>query len=108
MQDVWLLMASDVPTGRSTGPDGRVEQWWPMLCGPDGAQPVLDMRFDSSTLPMLRTEVRARAVSAGLPEGRAEYVVLAVHEVAANAVRLWRRDGAAAGMEPGRDVAMSG
>jgi anti-sigma regulatory factor (Ser/Thr protein kinase) len=51
------------------------------------------MRFDSGTLPMLRAEVRARAVSAGLPEGRAEDVVLAVHEVVANAVRF----GAGAG-----------
>lgn len=87
MQDVWLLMASDVPIGGSTGPDGQVEQWWPMLAGPHGARPVLDMRFDFGTLPMLRAEVRARAVSAGLPEGRTEDVILAVHEVAANAVR---------------------
>lgn len=58
-----------------------------MLAGPGGARPVLDMRFDSGTLPMLRAEVRARAVGAGFPEGRPEDVVLAVHEVAANAVR---------------------
>ena len=45
------------------------------------------MRFDPGTLPMLRAEVRARAVGAGLPQGRAEDVVLAVHEVAANSVR---------------------
>jgi anti-sigma regulatory factor (Ser/Thr protein kinase) len=45
------------------------------------------MTFDSGTLPMLRAEVRTRAVRAGLPDDRAEDLVLAVHELAANSVR---------------------
>jgi anti-sigma regulatory factor (Ser/Thr protein kinase) len=44
------------------------------------------MPFDSGTLPALRAEVRARALQAGLSEGRTEEVVLAIHELAANAV----------------------
>jgi anti-sigma regulatory factor (Ser/Thr protein kinase) len=49
--------------------------------------PILDMTFDASTLPALRAAVRARALRAGFPENRAEHVVLAVHELAANSVR---------------------
>jgi anti-sigma regulatory factor (Ser/Thr protein kinase) len=45
------------------------------------------MTFDSGALQTLRAEVRVRAVRAGLREGRAEDVVLAVHELAANSVR---------------------
>jgi serine/threonine-protein kinase RsbW len=60
---------------------------WSALPGPDGVPPVLDMTFDSGTLHTLRAEVRVRAVRAGLPERRAEDVVLAVHELAANSVR---------------------
>jgi anti-sigma regulatory factor (Ser/Thr protein kinase) len=45
------------------------------------------MAFDSGTLPTLRANVRASATQAGLPEDRAEEVVLAVHELAANSVR---------------------
>jgi anti-sigma regulatory factor (Ser/Thr protein kinase) len=60
---------------------------WSALPGPDGVPPVLDMTFDSGALQTLRAEVRVRAVRAGLREGRAEDVVLAVHELAANSVR---------------------
>jgi anti-sigma regulatory factor (Ser/Thr protein kinase) len=65
--------------------------------------PVLDLAFDSGTLGVLRAGVKAHACQAGLPEERAEDVVLAVHELAANAVhhgagagrlRVWRRAGA--------------
>ena len=47
---------------------------------------VLDLAFDSGTLDALRAGVKAHARQAGLPEVRAEDVVLAVHELAANAV----------------------
>jgi anti-sigma regulatory factor (Ser/Thr protein kinase) len=69
---------------------------------PDTA-PVLDLSFDASTLDVLRAEVKAHACQAGLPEARAEDVVLAVHELAANAVhhgagagrlRMWKVAGA--------------
>jgi two-component sensor histidine kinase len=63
---------------------------------------VLDLVFDSDTLAALRAGVKARACEAGLPEARAEDVVLAVHELAANAVshgagarrlRIWKLAG---------------
>jgi len=53
----------------------------------DGVAPVLDLRFDSGTLNVLRAEVHNRACRAGMSEGRAGDVVLAVHELAANAIR---------------------
>ena len=65
--------------------------------------PVLDLAFDSGTLDVLRAGVKAHACQAGLPEDRAEDVVLAVHELAANAVshgagagrlRIWKLAGA--------------
>jgi two-component sensor histidine kinase len=49
--------------------------------------PILDLAFDSGTLHALRAGVKAHAREAGLPEARAEDVVLVVHELAANAVR---------------------
>jgi len=64
--------------------------------------PVLDLAFDSGTLHALRAGVKAHACQAGLPEARAEDVVLVVHELAANAVshgagtgrlRIWRLAG---------------
>jgi hypothetical protein len=64
--------------------------------------PVLDLAFDSDTLTILRAGVKAQAREAGRPEARAEDVVLAVHELAANAVshgagagrlRIWKLAG---------------
>jgi anti-sigma regulatory factor (Ser/Thr protein kinase) len=52
-----------------------------------GTVPILDLAFDSGTLNLLREEVHARACRAGMSAGRAGDVVLAVHELAANAVR---------------------
>ena len=48
--------------------------------------PILDQEFDSGTLYALRAAVRAHADGVGLPEDRASEVVLAVHELAANAI----------------------
>jgi anti-sigma regulatory factor (Ser/Thr protein kinase) len=48
--------------------------------------PVLDQEFDSGTLYALRAAVQAHAGQAGLSEDRAGEVVLAVHELAANAI----------------------
>jgi len=65
--------------------------------------PIMDLAFDSGTLYALRAGVKAHACDAGLPEDRAEDMVLAVHELAANAVshgagagrlRIWRLAGA--------------
>lgn len=45
------------------------------------------MDFDANTLHLLRQRVRAYWIAAGMPEGRASDFILAVHELAANAVR---------------------
>src|SRR5580700_8543561 len=65
--------------------------------------PVLDQEFDSGNLYALRAAVQAHVDQAGLSEDRASDVVLAVHELAANAIahgaghgrlRLWQVPGA--------------
>ncbi len=48
---------------------------------------TLDLAFDADGLSDLRKAVRAVAVAAGLPGERADEVMFAVHELAANAVR---------------------
>ena len=64
---------------------------------------LLDQEFDAGTLYALRAAVQARAGQAGLSEDRVGEVVLAVHELAANAVahgaghghfRMWDLAGA--------------
>jgi anti-anti-sigma factor len=65
--------------------------------------PILDQAFDEGSLYALRAAVAAHATQAGLAHGRAEDLVIAVHELAANAVRhgaghgrlrIWRSDQA--------------
>ena len=48
---------------------------------------TLDQRFDASTLGVLRETVAACAAAAGMADERAAEVTLALHELAANAVR---------------------
>lgn len=48
---------------------------------------ILDQQFDARSLYALRAAVAAHATQAGLPERRTSDIVLAVHELAANAVR---------------------
>lgn len=48
---------------------------------------ALNLVFDAGTLVDLRKEVLAEAAAAGLSEGRATEVMLAVNELAANAIR---------------------
>jgi anti-sigma regulatory factor (Ser/Thr protein kinase) len=55
--------------------------------GPEPGVVVLDESFDAAALHLLRERVAACLVTAGMPEDRAMYVTLAVHELAANAVR---------------------
>ena len=58
------------------------------LRGAGGEEPpVLDQGFDGDSLYSLRAAVAAHASQAGMPEGIARDLVLAVHELAANAVR---------------------
>ena len=65
--------------------------------------PLLDQAFDAGSLYALRAAVAAHATQAGLAPGRADDLVIAVHELAANAVRhgaghgrlrVWRSDQA--------------
>jgi anti-sigma regulatory factor (Ser/Thr protein kinase) len=56
--------------------------------GPDGeVRPVLDQAFDGDSLYALRAAVAAHGARAGLAEDRVGDLILAVHELAANAVR---------------------
>ena len=64
---------------------------------------ALDQWFDGGSLSALRTAVQAEASDVGMPRYRTSDVVLAVHELAANAVRhgggvgraqLWVAEGA--------------
>jgi anti-sigma regulatory factor (Ser/Thr protein kinase) len=48
---------------------------------------ALDLTFDVGTLSRLRTAVFDEAAGAGMPHHRAADVVIAVHELAANALR---------------------
>ena len=48
--------------------------------------PLADLSFDPGTLHAARARMRECVGLAGLPEGQAENVVLAVHELAANAI----------------------
>lgn len=52
-----------------------------------GMLSVSVLRFDGATLSLVRELVLTQAVAAGLPEHSATDVELAVHELAANAVR---------------------
>ena len=82
-----------------TEPAGRVGR--AMQAG--ARTPLLDQEFDSGTLYALRAAVQAHASRVGLSEDRAGEVVLAVHELAANAIahgaghgrlRMWDQAGA--------------
>jgi anti-anti-sigma factor len=64
-------------------------------------QAVLDQALDANSLYRLRASVAAHAVRAGLPQRRADDLVIAAHELAANVVRhgsgrgrlrMWRQD----------------
>jgi anti-anti-sigma factor len=50
-------------------------------------EPILDQAFDADSLYALRAAVAAHATRAGLAPGRSDDLVIAVHELAANAVR---------------------
>ena len=55
---------------------------------PDGDKTlILDITFDSATLRALRADVHASARRIGFPDHRVEDMVLAVHELVANAVQ---------------------
>lgn len=75
----------------------------PQSAAPPHGAPILDQAFDAGSLYALRAAVAAHATQAGLAPGRADDLVIAVHELAANAVRhgaghgrlrVWRSDQA--------------
>jgi len=75
--------------------DGRGSEPPPASDGPPipgvsiatGAEPAVDQSFDGDSLYAVRATIAAHASEAGMPEGRVRNVVLAVHELVANAVR---------------------
>ncbi len=63
--------------------------------------PEMELTFGLVDLPAMRRKIRSLAIEAGLPPVRADELVLAVHEIATNAVvhgrspatlRVWRAD----------------
>jgi hypothetical protein len=96
-------MTHDVP------PDGpaRSPRWpdhgWPALAGTGNSAPLLDLAFDLDNLPAIREGVQACAIQFGFSDDRATDMVLAIHELAANAIvhgggagrlRVWKLAGA--------------
>jgi anti-sigma regulatory factor (Ser/Thr protein kinase) len=63
---------------------GNVPRW--AASADEAGQLVLDQAFDVDRLHELRNAVLAAAVAAGMPDDQAAQVMLAVHELAANAV----------------------
>jgi len=68
-----------------------------------GTETILDQALDGDSLYQLRASVAAHAVEAGLPQRRADDLVIAAHELAANVIRhgsgrgrlrIWRHDQA--------------
>jgi len=82
-------------------PPGREPQPGSLTGHPDAL--ILDQAFDEDSLYALRAAVAAHATQAGLAPGRSDDLVIAVHELAANAVRhgaghgrlrVWKSDRA--------------
>jgi Histidine kinase-like ATPase domain len=80
-------MADGPYPDESTGHGDRFHRGWPGPAHANGLPPLLDLSFDTGTLPTARTRIRACAIRAGFGEDQAEDVVLAVHELAANVIR---------------------
>jgi anti-sigma regulatory factor (Ser/Thr protein kinase) len=78
-----------------SGEDRPGEPAGPGADGPTrgGVPSALYLVFDSGMLPELRLQVHAHACRAGMPGDQAAEVVLAVHELAANAIRHGRGTG---------------
>jgi hypothetical protein len=76
--------------------------------GPAGGVGLLELEFAGGSLYVLRQAVAVRAAAAGMGEARAGDVVLALNELASNAVSHGGRAGAAADVEPGRGVVLPG
>ena len=68
-----------------TSDEPPTQPGWPQDAA--AAPYVLDQCFDASSLSALRTAAQACATQAGMPGERATNIVIALHELAANAVR---------------------
>jgi anti-sigma regulatory factor (Ser/Thr protein kinase) len=79
-------MTGDAFLTGPAGPPSRAAQSGAAAGGAGRPAPILDQPFDSGTLYALRAAVQAHACQAGMPEERASDVVLAIHELAANAI----------------------
>jgi anti-sigma regulatory factor (Ser/Thr protein kinase) len=75
-----MLCAASVSGQAALMPPSRARQG-------KGVSTVLDAEFGAGTLSDLRAAVLEGAAKAGLPDGRAIDVMLALHELAANVVR---------------------
>jgi anti-anti-sigma factor len=95
-------------TGNATGvpqppghPTGGVPDAPTHMARTDGVQQILDQALDGDSLYRLRASVAAHAVQVGLSQRRADDLVIAAHELAANVVRhgsgrgrlrIWKHD----------------
>ncbi len=77
--------ASPARGGTGAGVDGLVLAAW--LAQETVTPSLLDQSFDAASLSALRTSTRACAARAGMPADRAADIMIALHELAANAVR---------------------
>ena len=68
-----------------TSDEPPTQPGWPQDAA--AASYALDQCFDASSLSALRTAAQACATQAGMPAERATDIVIALHELAANAVR---------------------
>jgi anti-anti-sigma factor len=75
------------PPPDRVSPAGRTQAAGTEVPAGGAASPILDQVFDHDSLYALRATVAAHASQAGLPLGRADDLVIALHELAANAVR---------------------
>jgi anti-anti-sigma factor len=84
-------------------PDGAAQASRPPVGPPPdrGTEIILDQTLDADSLYQLRASVAAHALRAGLPSRRADDLVIAAHELAANVVRhgsgrgrlrIWQHD----------------
>jgi anti-sigma regulatory factor (Ser/Thr protein kinase) len=80
-------MASDRPGRRTPSPAGAPPGGRGEPATGTGLRLVLEQVFDGDSLYALRSAVAAHAGQAGLPPSRVQDVVIAAHELAANAVR---------------------
>jgi len=81
------MTTGNAPAGPQ--PEGHAPAGQPSVAQPSGhgAEIILDQPLDGNSLYQLRASVAAHAHQAGLPRRRADDLVIAAHELAANVVR---------------------